>query len=89
MNGVRRLSAKLAPPTLGLVTLALAIVIIQVLIEAGRINRFVVPLPTQVAASFGRVIAEENVLGRFLLTAGEALASGVLLTVVGVGLGVL
>jgi NitT/TauT family transport system permease protein len=89
VNRVRRLSAKLAPPVLGLATLALAIVIIQVLIEAGRINRFVVPLPTQVAASFGRVIAEENVLGRFLLTSGEALAAGVLLTVVGVGFGVL
>jgi NitT/TauT family transport system permease protein len=89
VNGVRRLSAKLAPPALGLATLALALVIVQMLIEAGRINRFVVPLPTQVAASFGRVIAEEKVLGRFLLTAGEAFAAGVLLTVVGVGLGVL
>jgi NitT/TauT family transport system permease protein len=84
-----RIGARLAPPALGLATLVLAIALIQMLIEAGRLNRFIVPLPTQVAASFGRVIAEENVLGRFLLTAGEALAAGVLLTVVGIGIGVL
>jgi NitT/TauT family transport system permease protein len=84
-----RWSARLRAPALGLATLALAIAIIQVLIEAGRINRFIVPLPTQIAASFGRVIVEENVLGRFLLTAGEALAAGVLLTVVGIGIGAL
>ena len=74
---------------LGLSTLALAILAIQALIEAGYINRFIVPLPTQIAASFGRVIVEENVLARFLLTAGEALAAGLLLTVFGIGIGVL
>jgi NitT/TauT family transport system permease protein len=74
---------------IGLATLAIAIVTLQALIEAGTINRFIVPLPTQIAASFGRVIIEENVLARFLLTAGEALAAGVLLTVFGVGIGVL
>ena len=89
MTRAQRISAKLAAPALGLATLVLAITLIQALIEAGRINRFVVPLPTQIAASFGRVIAEENVLGRFLLTAGETLAAGVLLTVVGIGIGVL
>jgi NitT/TauT family transport system permease protein len=89
VTAARRLSARLAAPMLGLGALALAIAIIQVLIEAGRINRFIVPLPTEIAASFGRVIAEEHVLSRFLLTAGEALAAGVLLTVVGIGIGVL
>ncbi|HEV3395437.1 MAG TPA: ABC transporter permease subunit [Xanthobacteraceae bacterium] len=89
MTAARRWSASLRAPALGLGTVALAITLIQILIEAGRINRFIVPLPTQIAASFGRVIVEENVLGRFLLTAGEALAAGVLLTIVGVGIGVL
>src|SRR5262249_55815506 len=86
---VRRLGARLAAPALGLTTLSIAITLVQVLIEAGHINRFIVPLPTEIAASFGRVIAEEHVLARFLLTAGEALAAGVLLTVVGIGIGVL
>jgi NitT/TauT family transport system permease protein len=89
MTAARRWSEKLLAPALGLATLALTIVLIQALIEAGYINRFIVPLPTQIAASFGRVIVEEHVLTRFLLTAGEALAAGVLLTVVGIGIGVL
>jgi NitT/TauT family transport system permease protein len=89
VNGARRVSTRLAAPALGLATFATAILLIQDLIQAGLINRFVVPLPTQIAASFGRVIVEENVLGRLLLTASEAFAAGVLLTVVGVGLGVL
>ena len=81
--------ATMKAQAIGLATLAIAIVTLQALIEAGTINRFIVPLPTQIAASFGRVIVEENVLARFLLTAGEALAAGVLLTVFGVGIGVL
>jgi ABC-type nitrate/sulfonate/bicarbonate transport system permease component len=89
VNAARRWSARLAAPALGLGTLVLAIALIQVLIASGRINRFIVPLPTEIAASFERVIVEEHVLSRFLLTAGEALAAGVLLTVVGIGIGVL
>jgi len=89
MTAARRWSEKLRAPALGLATLALAIAVLEVLIEAGRINRFIVPLPTQIAASFGRVIVEENVLARFFLTAGEALAAGVLLTVFGIGIGAL
>jgi NitT/TauT family transport system permease protein len=89
VSAANRWSARLAAPALGLATLAIAIAVVQVLIESGRINRFIVPLPTEIAASFGRVIAEEHVLSRFLLTAGEALAAGVLLTVVGIGIGVL
>jgi NitT/TauT family transport system permease protein len=89
VSPARRLSASLRAPALGLGSLLVAIAAVQALIEAGKINRFIVPLPTQIAASFGRVIVEENVLGRFLLTAGEALAAGLLLTVVGIGIGVL
>jgi len=82
-------AARLKAPALGLGSLALSILLIQALIEAGYINRFIVPTPTQIAASFGRVIVEEHVLSRFLLTAGEALAAGVLLTVFGIGIGAL
>ena len=57
---------------------------IELLIRAGLINRYIVPLPSEVAASFGRVIIEEDILRRFLLTAWECLAAGVLLTVFGV-----
>ena len=47
------------------------------------------PLPSEVVASFARVIVEEDILRRFLLTAWECLAAGVLLTVFGIAIGVL
>jgi NitT/TauT family transport system permease protein len=77
------------PPLVGFGSLVLALVAIEVLIRADLINRYIVPLPSVVAASFWRVITEEDILHRFLFTAWECLAAGVLLTVFGVALGVL
>ncbi|HEX2655415.1 MAG TPA: ABC transporter permease subunit [Xanthobacteraceae bacterium] len=80
---------KYVPFGLGLVTLAIFVLAIELLIRFGAINRFIVPLPSEIAGSFGRVVTEENILERFLLTAGEALAAGLLLTVIGIAGGVL
>ena len=77
------------PPLIGLGSFALVLAIVEALIRIGLINRFIVPLPSEVAASFGRVIVEEDILHRFLLTAWECLAAGILLTVFGVAIGVL
>jgi NitT/TauT family transport system permease protein len=66
-----------------------ALLAVEILIRLGAINRFIVPLPSEVAASFERVITEEDILHRFLLTAWECFAAGVLLTVFGIALGVL
>ena len=77
------------PLALGLGTLILAIVATELLIRAGVINRFIVPLPSEVAASFGRVIAEEDIVNRFRLTFLEALTAGAMITVVGVLIGLL
>ena len=65
------------------------LVLVEVLIRIGLINRYIVPLPTEILGSFKRVFLEEDILERFLLTAGEALAAGLLLTIVGVSIGVL
>ena len=46
---------------------------VEVLIRVGAINRFIVPLPSQIVASFERVIVEEDIGGRFRLTFFEAL----------------
>jgi NitT/TauT family transport system permease protein len=80
---------RFAPPLIGLGSFVLMLAIVEVLIRVGLINRFIVPLPSDVAASFGRVIVEEDILHRFLLTAWECLAAGILLTVFGVAIGVL
>jgi NitT/TauT family transport system permease protein len=78
-----------APPIVGLGSLVLVLAAVELLVRLGLINRFIVPLPSQVAESFGRVIVEEDVLHRFILTVWESFAASVLLTVFGVAIGVL
>jgi ABC-type nitrate/sulfonate/bicarbonate transport system permease component len=77
------------PLALGFGTLVIAILAVEVLIRIGVINRFIVPLPSQVALAFERVITEEDIGERFRLTFLEALTAGVMITVVGVSLGIL
>jgi NitT/TauT family transport system permease protein len=77
------------PAVLGLGSLVFAILAIEVLIRFGAINRFIVPLPSQIVMAFGRVITEEDIGGRFQLTFFEAFTAGAMITVVGVLLGLL
>ena len=70
-------------------TVVAVVVLIEVLIRAGAINRFVVPLPSQVLTAVPRVVAEENVVARFWQTLQEMLWAALLLALVGVALGVL
>jgi NitT/TauT family transport system permease protein len=77
------------PPIVGLGSFILVLVAVEILIRLGAINRFIVPLPSEVTASLARVIVEEDILRRFLLTGWECLAAGVLLTVFGVAIGAL
>jgi NitT/TauT family transport system permease protein len=78
-----------APAALGAISILVAIGLIETLIRTGRINRFIVPMPSDIIAAFPRVILEEHVLQRFLLTAGEAFSASVLVTIFGVAGGVL
>lgn len=74
-------------PVFGLATLIAAGTALQVLIVTDVISRYVVPPPTDVLAAFGRIIVDEHVLGRFVLTSIETLAAGLLILAVGVPLG--
>ena len=78
-----------APALVGLGTLVAFFLTMELLIQTGLVNRFIVPPPSEILASFGRVIVEEHVLSRFVLTLTECLAAGVMLTVFGVAGGVL
>jgi NitT/TauT family transport system permease protein len=78
-----------APAAVGFGALVAFFVIVEFLIQAGLISRFIVPPPSEILGSFGRVIVEEHVFSRFLFTLAECLASGVMLTVFGVAIGVL
>jgi NitT/TauT family transport system permease protein len=62
---------------------------IELMIRGGLINRFIVPLPSQIALSFERIIVEEDVPARFWLTLREAFWATLLLIVFGVGGGAL
>jgi NitT/TauT family transport system permease protein len=55
----------------------------------GLINRFIVPMPSEILRAFPRIIVEEHVVSRFLLTAAEAFSASVLVTIFGIGGGVL
>jgi NitT/TauT family transport system permease protein len=77
------------PVALGVGSLVLFIALVELLIRIGVINRFIVPMPSDIIAAFPRVVEEEHVLQRFLLTASEALAASVLVTLFGVAGGVL
>src|SRR5437763_1795271 len=81
--------ARWYPGRLGLGSFIGAILLVELLNRLGLINRFIVPMPSEIVLAFPRVITEEQVLSRFLLTAGEAFAASVLVTVVGVAGGVL
>ena len=85
----RLAAALLAPPVVGFVSLIAFFVLMQVLIEAGAINRFIVPPPSEILASFYQLFTQEHVVSRFLLTAGECLVTGVMITVFGIAGGVL
>ncbi len=77
------------PLVLGLGSLLAFVAAVEVLIWVGVINRFIVPKPSEIVAAIPRIIVEEDVLNRFLLTAGESLAASVLVTIFGVAGGVM
>jgi len=77
------------PAVLGAGTLVGFLIVLQGVISAGLLNRFVVPLPTDVLAALPRIVIEEGAFPRFLFTAGEALAAGVMVAVAGIALGAL
>ena len=80
---------RVLPFALGFGTLVLLIALMEALIRAGVINKFIVPTPTQIGGAFSRVIVEEDIPHRFLVTARESFWAAVLLVVFGIGIGVL
>jgi NitT/TauT family transport system permease protein len=89
---VRRNRATLgsyAPAAIGLGSLIAFVIVIEGLIQSSIISRFIVPPPSEIIGSFLRVITEEDITHRFLVTLGECLTAGVMLTVFGTAGGVL
>ncbi|MEP7030396.1 MAG: ABC transporter permease subunit, partial [Pseudolabrys sp.] len=78
-----------APMAVGLGSVVAFFLIMELLVQSGAVNRFIVPPPSEIIGSFGRVIVEEHVFSRFVLTLSECLMAGLMLTVFGVAGGVL
>src|SRR5262249_58770427 len=76
--------SRYAPPAVGILSFVVLIALIELFIRVGWINRFIVPMPSDIVAAFPRVILEENVLHRFLVTAAEAFSASILVTIFGV-----
>lgn len=76
-------------PVVGLGSFIAFLLMIEGAIRFGLLNRFIVPPPSEIVASFGRLFLEENIVHRFLFTAGECLIAGAMVTVFGIGIGVL
>ena len=89
MNRSTLRSSRLAARTVGVTTTVAVIALIEVLIRSGLINRYIVPLPSQILAAIPRIVTEENVLHRFVQTTQELLWASLLLAVTGITLGAL
>ncbi len=77
------------PTLVGLGSLVAFLLAAELLIQIGVLNRFIIPPPSEIIGSLPRIIVEEHVLSRFLLTGAECLTAGIMLTVFGVAGGVL
>lgn len=73
----------------GWISVAVFILLAEIVIRIGWVSQFIVPPPSEIAASFGRLVREEHIIRRFFYTVGECLAAGILITSFGVAIGVL
>jgi NitT/TauT family transport system permease protein len=77
------------PVFTGLATLSIFFLTAELLIQVGAINRFIVPPPSEIIGSFYRIVTEEHIVRRFMLTAGECLTASIMITVFGIAGGML
>jgi NitT/TauT family transport system permease protein len=84
----RKSGRDLAPAFVGLASIVAVFLVAETLIRAGIINRYIVPPPSEIVGSFYRIVTEEHVLRRFLVTGGECLAASLMLAVAGISIGV-
>ncbi len=78
-----------APALVGFGTLVAAIGLMQALVQFGVLNRFIVPPPSDIFFAFERVVVEEQIFERFLLTMQESVSAAALLAVFGISIGTL
>src|SRR5688572_6191510 len=80
---------RFVPPLLGLMTIVLLVILIEIAIRLGLINEFIVPPPTEVISAFPNIITEHRIFSRFLDTAYEVAIASILVAMFGIGGGIL
>jgi NitT/TauT family transport system permease protein len=70
-------------PLAGLATMVAIGGVLQLLLQAGVLSVYVMPLPTDVVASLWSVLIDDGVPLRFAVTVGETLGAGLLILLVG------
>ena len=78
----------LAPTSTGLGAVIVFLLVCEGLIRAGVISQYIVPPPSEIFASFYRLVTEEHIFRRFLLTTGECLTASIMVAVFGIIIGV-
>src|SRR5262249_61751996 len=68
-------------PLVGFGTLVAFLLTIEAVIRIGWLNRFIVPPPSEIIASFGRLFTEEHILYRFFFSAGECFIARGMVTI--------
>jgi NitT/TauT family transport system permease protein len=83
---VSRRPASLSARLVGIAAIVAVGALVEGLLLADVISVYVMPLPTQILQALGRVVMEEHVAARFLLTSFETAAAAALILLVGVPL---
>lgn len=78
-----------APELTGLAILVAAFLLIEVFVWTAILNPYIIPRPSDVVLAFERIILEEQIVSRFLITATEAGTAAVLVALTGIPLGTL
>src|SRR5262249_14428419 len=86
--GARRVRAS-GPVIFGVAAIVAATAAAEWLLRIGLLNRYIVPLPSEVLASVPRIVLEESILSPFLVTCKECLYAMLLVAAVGIAAGTL
>ena len=89
MTGARRRQHAWMAAGAGVVVLVAVAGLLEAALRTGLLNRYIVPLPSEVVASVPRIIAEENIPERFLATFKECLIAMLLVAGIGIPVGML
>lgn len=77
-------SLDLSARFVGVVSVIALLIAIEILLRLGVLSVYVMPLPSAILGSLYRLVAQEGLLQRFILTFGEALTAGIIVMVIGV-----